>query len=276
MTSTRILMKGNDEHVLDYRKKLDDKPPYENTSRTIRRISLRSVLIDLLNSFKKWGDNKSIAIQEINEMRTKDLETSFVMTPEEHVVASTVKSKDTVGSEDTAGHKEILKCSSKEYYHRCRMTFAAKQKQRYYDDNAMFTQKIKAVPSNKVKNENDYLEFLKYALEHVVEFLEFHHGAAGTGVQEHLRKWCKTVDVDEFRTSKLCYHCHSETEKVSYGDVKINSVLRCMNNECGMIVDRDINGANNIGSLFHNMIQGKERPEAFSRLLVADEKRSNR
>jgi transposase len=49
-----------------------------------------------------------------------------------------------------------------------------------------------------------------------------------------------------------------------------------MNNECGMIVDRDINGANNIGSLFYNMIQGKERPEAFRRLLVADEKRSNR
>jgi transposase len=63
---------------------------------------------------------------------------------------------------------------------------------------------------------------------------------------------------------------------VSYGGVEINSVLRCMNNECGKIVDRDINRANNIGSLFNNMIQGKERPEAFSRKLVADEKRSNR
>ncbi len=94
--------------------------------------------------------------------------------------------------------------------------------------------------------------------------------------KKQLRKWCKTVDVDEFRTSKLCCYCHSETEKVSYGGVKINSVLRCMNNECGKIVDRDINGANNISSLFHNMIQGKERPEAFRRLLVADEKRSNR
>ncbi|CAM6002233.1 unnamed protein product [Sphagnum balticum] len=263
---------GNDEHVLDYRKKLDDKPPYEKyiendpthilrlyseicddcnrsfsllphkSSFTMSYVTIdRSVLIDLLNSFKKWGDNKSTAIQEINKMRTKDLETAFrddplkywkmffdidkvkdfagiihtdgkavsVMCrcsrlPKEKVsitrrkkkkaridaydnddydvirgidpgfrnmfVASTVKSKDTVGSEDTAGSKEILKCSSKEYYHRCRMTFAAKQKQRYYDDNAMFTQKIKAVPSNKVKNENGYLVFLKYALEHVVEF----------------------------------------------------------------------------------------------------------
>jgi hypothetical protein len=49
-----------------------------------------------------------------------------------------------------------------------------------------------------------------------------------------------------------------------------------MNSECGMIVDRDINGANNIGYLFNNMIQGKERPEAFRRKLVADEKRYNR
>ena len=34
--------------------------------------------------------------------------------------------------------------------------------------------------------------------------------------------------------------CDNETEKVSYGKVKVNSVLRCKNNECGIVIDRDV------------------------------------
>ena len=37
--------------------------------------------------------------------------------------------------------------------------------------------------------------------------------------------------VDEYRTSKMCCRCDNETENVSYGKVKVNSVLRCKNNE---------------------------------------------
>jgi len=32
-------------------------------------------------------------------------------------------------------------------------------------------------------------------------------------VKEKLKKWCEVVDVDEFRTSKLCCHCHYEMAK---------------------------------------------------------------
>lgn len=37
-------------------------------------------------------------------------------------------------------------------------------------------------------------------------------------LKRELRKWCKVIDVNEFRTSKLCCKCHNETEKVSNFD----------------------------------------------------------
>jgi transposase len=80
-----------------------------------------------------------------------------------------------------------------------------------------------------------------------------------------LRKWCKVIDVNEFRTSKLCCKCHNETEKVSYNGVKVNSVLRCCNNECGMIIDRDINGCKNILKMLMISLNKMDKPEAFKK-----------
>jgi transposase len=77
-------------------------------------------------------------------------------------------------------------------------------------------------------------------------------------VKNKLQKWCEVVDVDEFRTSKLCCHCHCEMAKVKFNGKEINSVLRFSNNECGITIDRDINGARNIFMLLEKMIQ-KER-----------------
>ena len=73
------------------------------------------------------------------------------------------------------------------------------------------------------------------------------------------------VDVDEFRMSKLCCCCYSETAKVKFNKKEINSVLRCSNNECGITIDRDINGASNIYMLVTKMVQKERRPEPFCR-----------
>jgi hypothetical protein len=84
-------------------------------------------------------------------------------------------------------------------------------------------------------------------------------------LKKHLRKWCKVIDVNEFRTSKLCCKCHNETEKVSYNSVKVNSVLRCLNNECGMIIDRDINGCKNILKMLMVSLNQIDKPDEFKR-----------
>ncbi len=71
------------------------------------------------------------------------------------------------------------------------------------------------------------------------------------------------VDVDKFCTSKLCCHCHFEMAKVKYNGKEINSVLCCSNNECGITIDHDINGARNISMLLEKIIQKERQREAF-------------
>ena len=78
-----------------------------------------------------------------------------------------------------------------------------------------------------------------------------HHRGPVVSLKNELKKWCALKLVDEYNTSKLCCKCESETEKVSYNNVKINSVLRCRNNECGIVIDRDINGCKNIFKIFN-------------------------
>lgn len=84
-------------------------------------------------------------------------------------------------------------------------------------------------------------------------------------IKKALHRWCKVVDVDEFRTSKLCSCCHHTTSKVKFDGKEVNSVLRCSNNECGITIDRDINGAKNIFMLFSRMLKGEKKPSAFCR-----------
>jgi transposase len=52
--------------------------------------------------------------------------------------------------------------------------------------------------------------------------------------------------------------CHCEKAKVKFNEKEINSVLHCSNDECGITIDCDINGARNIYMLLEKMIQ-KER-----------------
>jgi transposase len=84
-------------------------------------------------------------------------------------------------------------------------------------------------------------------------------------LKKKLRQWADVVLVDEYLTSKTCCKCHCITKKVSYNNVSVNSVLRCQNNECGTVIDRDINASKNIFTIFKCMLDGLPRPNAFNR-----------
>lgn len=94
-----------------------------------------------------------------------------------------------------------------------------------------------------------------------------------------LRKRCRVVSVDEFRSSKLHECCHrpmqnmyserqfvdKKTGSKTIRTSKIHSVLLCRSRGCdGMRVNRDVNASRNMLMLLREQLQGR-RPAAFSR-----------
>lgn len=94
--------------------------------------------------------------------------------------------------------------------------------------------------------------------------------------EKRLKRYCKVVSVDEFRSSKLHHDCHrlltnSVNTKKNKRDgkwrkSKVHSVLHCRNSGCnGMTVNRDSNASRNILMLLKLSAQSSDRPLAFSR-----------
>jgi hypothetical protein len=216
-------------------------------------------------------------------------------------------------------HNEIVKCSSKEYYHKTDFNWNNMKQQRCYKRNGEFMDFKANMPSPKTNNIDELNIYIKYSLKGLENALKVHFDnpfrkwkfktyiqkqktfvslckkitqnkeyskvIVGFGdwsnprdsiikghrrgpvkeIKNKLKKWCKVIDVDEFRTSKLCCCCHHETRKVKFNNQEINSVLRCSNNECGITIDRDINGAKNIYMVFSKMLKKEKLPEVFCR-----------
>ena len=217
---------------------------------------------------------------------------------------------------------DIIECSSRNYYHDCKVNIANQKKKIIYRRNTFVTNFFKEMPSKKTNNMNTYIEYITYSLTGLTKCLKFHlekpfrklkftcyiykqktmnnlckkitgktsindkkKVLVGFGnwssqkdsiikghrrgpvvsLKQELKRWCTLKLVDEYCTSKMCCRCDSETEKVSYSNVKVNSVLRCKNNECGIIIDRDVNGCKNIFKIFKCALDGKPRPKAFCR-----------
>ena len=91
-------------------------------------------------------------------------------------------------------------------------------------------------------------------------------------LETELKRYCKVVPVDEFRTSKLCNRCHCELKnarKLVIGKdfkrhvTKIHAVLHCQNSECrNMTMNRDVNASQNM----RDLLLSQKRPWAFARL----------
>ena len=85
------------------------------------------------------------------------------------------------------------------------------------------------------------------------------------------------IDVDEYKTSQMCYGCHEKTENVYYwkeidrkGErcrvkAKIYGLRRCENNECRITIDRDLNACQNILEIVENDLLSLERPSYLKR-----------
>ena len=217
---------------------------------------------------------------------------------------------------------DIIQCSSKNYYHDCRINKSTQQKKIMYKRNSFISDFFKNMPSKKTNNLNLYLKYISYTLSGLTVCLKFHFDKPfrklkftsyifkqktinnlckkittkknindtkkvliGFGnwssqkdsiirghrrgpvvrLKHELKRWCTLKLVDEYNTSKLCCRCDNETEKVSYNNVKVNSVLHCKNNECGIVIDRDINGCKNILKIFKCALERKDRPKAYCR-----------
>jgi transposase len=98
-------------------------------------------------------------------------------------------------------------------------------------------------------------------------------------LKRELRRYCKVVDIDEYKTSKTCSSCNKEIElyrnriqRKKNGVLEpiakmsnIHSVIRCKHNECKLCcMDRDINASKNILGLLLGQYRGEERPLCFT------------
>jgi len=74
-----------------------------------------------------------------------------------------------------------------------------------------------------------------------------------------LAKYAAVLLVDEFRTTKMCFACHSVTIPSGY------RMRRCTNFHCGRLTDRDINACLNIAQIVCYMLKFGERPPYLRR-----------
>jgi transposase len=75
------------------------------------------------------------------------------------------------------------------------------------------------------------------------------------------------VDVDEFRTSKLCCACHGKMNgKMMKTGKRSYKVRHCENSACHRTFwNRDVNASINILFRFMREVRGEEEPAAFRR-----------
>ena len=95
----------------------------------------------------------------------------------------------------------------------------------------------------------------------------------GVGLRRIIARRFKVVLVDEFRTSKLCCHCHRKlSHHHAEGRGKLWRALECQGcllpkSSSPRYMSRDLNSAINILHLAQYWMQNQERPEEFRREL---------
>ena len=130
--------------------------------------------------------------------------------------------------------------------------------------------------SKSTKNVKTLVGFGDYSQQHGL--VKSHPTTPILRLKRELHRYCKVVDIDEYKTSKTCSSCNKEIElyrnriqRKKKGVLEplakmsnIHSVIRCKNNECKLCcMDRDINASKNILALLLGQYRGEERPLCF-------------
>ena len=142
----------------------------------------------------------------------------------------------------------------------------------YCRSKATLAQICKRIAGGK----NTLVGFGDYSQQHGL--IKSHPTTPILRLKKELRKYCKVVDIDEYKTSKTCSSCHQEItlyrnriKRIRWGKREekarmsnIHSVIRCKHNECILCcMDRDINASKNILNLLQLQYEGKARPKCF-------------
>jgi len=130
--------------------------------------------------------------------------------------------------------------------------------------------------TKKTKHVKTLVGFGDYSQQHGL--VKSHPTTPILRLKKELRRYCKVVDIDEYKTSKTCSSCNKEIvlyrnrilrKKMGVLEpiakmTNIHSVIRCKHNECKLCcMDRDINASKNILGLLLNQYRGEERPVCF-------------
>jgi hypothetical protein len=136
--------------------------------------------------------------------------------------------------------------------------------------------------SKATKNVKTLVGFGDYSQQHGL--VKSHPTTPILRLKRELRRYCKVVDIDEYKTSKTCSSCNKEIElyrnriqRKKKGVLEpiakmsnIHSVIRCKHNECKLCcMDRDINASKNILGLLLGQYRGEERPLCFKTEKIA-------
>jgi hypothetical protein len=88
------------------------------------------------------------------------------------------------------------------------------------------------------------------------------------GLRRKLRGHIPIIDVDEFRTSKVCNVCKNEVKNACINDKSIWRLVKCetcCSPNKQVFMNRDVNAAKNILAITHALINGDPRPNAYRR-----------
>jgi len=79
--------------------------------------------------------------------------------------------------------------------------------------------------------------------------------------------------IDEYKTSKLCSHCHKPTSNLVVNEKKLWKLIKCKTS--GSINNRDHNATKNMMNIAKQILKKKGRPKKFIRLQKKKSKRNH-